>query len=217
MTANQPINQITGAEVGQTIKVASIDADGKPTAWSPAYLPKEKEWRILRDIMITSETADQTQNVTYYTNNDGQIKAVEFSVDEDGNAFSVSELVIIGMIENLGATGTGAPLSLFSGTLTANRDIMSIREGLVMGQKQAVYAHCYPLFGKYEMTDFYSFQLRQKSGFQGSLNHLSNNGAFYDLSKLLDSWKAKAAPPYTTLALGTGGVGISGRVVFFAR
>lgn len=215
--ANQPINQITGAEVGQIIKVASIDADGKPTAWSPADLPKEKEWRILRDIMITSETADQTPNVTYYTNDDGQIKAVEFSVDENGNAFSVSELVIIGMIENLGTAGTGTSLSLFSGTLTNNQDIMSIREGLVTGQKQAVYAHCYPLFGKYEMTDFYSFQVWQKSGFQGSSNQLSNNGAFSDLSKLLDSWKAKSAPPYTTLALGTGSVGISGRVVFFAR
>ena len=208
---------LTAATVGQTIKVKAVNTDGKPTAWSPADLPKEKEWRILRDIMITSETADQTQNVTYYTNDDGQIKAVEFSVDEDGNAFSVSELVIIGMIENLGATGTGTPLALFSGKLTDNQDIMSIREGLVMGQKQAVYAHCYALFGKYEMTDFYSFQMRQKPGFQGSLNHLSNNGAFHDLSKLLDSWKAKAAPPYTTLALGTGGVGISGRVVFFAR
>lgn len=38
-TANQPINQITGASVGQTIKVKAVDTDGKPTAWEPVDMP----------------------------------------------------------------------------------------------------------------------------------------------------------------------------------
>lgn len=39
MTANQPINQITGAEVGQIIKVLSVDEDGKPTSYETVKMP----------------------------------------------------------------------------------------------------------------------------------------------------------------------------------
>lgn len=38
-TANQPINQITDAEVGQIIKVLSVGEDGKPTSYETVKMP----------------------------------------------------------------------------------------------------------------------------------------------------------------------------------
>lgn len=210
---------VTGAKVGQIAKITAVDAQGKPTEWEPVDMPSggamEKPWRILRDIMITETVTEQTQNVTYYTNDIGKVRAIEFSVDEDGAAFSVSEIVVIGIIENLETTGTGCGYGIFKGSYPSNKDITYIREGLLTGKKQTIYVHCHNLFGKYTMAEFYNFQQYQKSGFQGSWNNISGWEAFND--KLLDGWKEQAAPPWTQLAFGTGGQGMNGRVVFFAR
>lgn len=210
---------VTGAKVGQIAKITAVDAQGKPTGWEPVDMPSggaiEKPWRILRDIMITETVTDQTQNVTYYTNDIGKVRAIEFSVDEDGAAFSVSEIVVIGIIENLETIGTGCGYGIFKGSYTSNKDITYIREGLLTGKKQTIYVHCHNLFGKYTMAEFYNFQQYQKSGFQGSWNNISGWEAFND--KLLDGWKEQAAPPWTQLAFGTDGQGMNGRVVFFAR
>lgn len=213
---------VTGAKVGQIAKITAVDAAGKPTEWEPVDMPSgggagETPWRILRDIMITEAVSDQTQNVTYYTNDNGKVKACEFSTDEDGAAFSVSEIVVIGIIENLETTGTGCGYGIYKGSYLSNRDITYIREGLLTGKKQTIYVHCHNLFGKYTVTDFYNFQQYQKSGFQGSWNNISGSQVFSDTSKLFDGWKEKAAPPWTQFAFGTGGQGINGRVVFFAR
>lgn len=210
---------VTGAKVGQIAKITAVDAQGKPTEWEPVDMPSggamEKPWRILRDIMITETVTEQTQNVTYYTNDIGKVRAIEFSVDEDGAAFSVSEIVVIGIIENLETTGTGCGYGIFKGSYPSNKDITYIREGLLTGKKQTIYVHCHNLFGKYTMAEFYNFQQYQKSGFQGSWNNISGWEAFND--KLLDGWKEQAAPPWTQLAFGTGEQGMNGRVVFFAR
>lgn len=212
---------VTGAKVGQIAKITAVDSVGKPTGWEPVDMPSggaiEKPWRILRDIMITETVSGQTQNVTYYTNDNGKVKAFEFSVDENNTTFSVSEIVVVGLLENLETTGTGCGIGVFSGTYPGNQEITYIREGLVTGKKQMIYIHAYNLFGKYTMTDFYSFQHLQKTGFQGSWNNLSGALAFNDTSKLLDTWKPKSSPPWTKLAIGTSGQGISGRIVIFAR
>lgn len=213
---------VTGAKVGQIAKITAVDAAGKPTGWAPVDMPSgggsiEKPWRILRDIMITETVSEQTQNVTYYTNNNGKVKACEFSTDEDDAAFSESEIVVVGILENLETTGTGCGIGVFNGTYPGNQEITYIREGLVTGKKQMLYIHAYNLFGKYTMTDFYSFQHLQKTGFQGSWNNLSGSTAFNDTSKMLDAWKPKSSAPWTKLAIGTGGQGISGRIVIFAR
>lgn len=213
---------VTGAKIGQIAKITAVDAAGKPTEWEPVDMPSgggsgETPWRILRDIMITETVSEQTQNVTYYTNNNGEVKACEFSTDEDDAAFSVSEIVVVGILENLETTGTGCGIGVYNGTYLGNQEITYIREGLVTGKKQTLYIHAYNLFGKYTMTDFYSFQYLQKTGFQGSWNNLSNTSAFNDTSKMLDAWKPRASPPWTKLAIGTGGQGISGRIIFFAR
>lgn len=209
------------AQVGQIVKVKAVDESGNITETEAVDMPSggaiEKPWRILRDIMITETVSDQTPNVTYYTNNNGKVRACEFSTDEDNTTFSISEIVVVGILENLETTGTGCGIGVFNGTYLGNQEITYIREGLVTGKKQTIYIHAYNLFGKYTMTDFYSFQHLQKTGFQGSWNNLSDAPAFNDTSKMLDAWKPRSNPPWTKLAIGTGGQGISGRIVIFAR
>ena len=62
---------ITGAEVGQTIKIAAVDENGVPTAWEAASLT---EWRLIKTITVEEDTAE----------------IAAFTVDDDGNQFDLS-------------------------------------------------------------------------------------------------------------------------------
>ena len=62
---------VTGASVGDIIKVKAVDANGKPTAWEAAEL----EMRLIRAITL----AEQTDRV-------------DITTDENGNTFSLNEV-----------------------------------------------------------------------------------------------------------------------------
>lgn len=47
---------VTGAEIGQTVKVAAVDENGVPTAWEPAD-SAANDWRLLNTIETTEEIA----------------------------------------------------------------------------------------------------------------------------------------------------------------
>ena len=208
---------VTGAKVGQIAKITAVDAAGKPTAWEPVDMPSggsgEKSWRILRDIMITEAVSEQSSDVTYYTNTDGKIQAIEFSTDEDGAAFSVSEIVLIMMLES----DANASIAIFKGKYRNNIDIANFKQILTANVKRTIYIHLYNLFNQYTMAEYYNCKQYQYSGFDGSWGQISNSRAFANASEMLDSWKPGSTVPWTEFALGTGGSGISGRVVFFAR
>lgn len=209
---------VTGAKVGQIAKITAVDAQGKPTGWEPVDMPSggamEKPWRILRDIMITETVTEQSPNVTYLTTTDGKkIQAIEFSTDEDGAAFSVSEIVLLMMLES----DINSNISIFKGGYTGNIDIANFRTLLTANAKRAIYIHLYNLFDQYTMAEFLNYKQYQNGGLDGSWGQISNSLAFADSTKMLDNWKPRSTAPWTKLALGTGGQGISGRVVFFAR
>ena len=173
----------------------------------------EKPWRILRDIMITENVSEQSPNVTYYTTTDGKIQAIEFSTDEDDAAFSVSEIVLIMALES----DTNASIAIYKGKYRENIDIANFRQILTANVKRTIYIHLYNLFNQYTMAEYYNYKRYQTSGFDGSWGQISNSRAFVNASEMLDSWKPGSTVPWTEFALGTGGNGISGRVVFFAR
>ena len=208
---------VTGAKVGQIAKITAVDAAGKPTEWEPVDMPSggaiEKPWRILRDIMIAETVSEQSPNVTYYTNTDGKIQAIEFSTDEDGAAFSVSEIVLIMALES----DANASIAIYKGKYRNNIDIANFRKILTANVKRTIYIHLYNLFNQYTMAEFCNYKQYQVSGFDGSWGQISNSVAFANTSKMLDNWKPGSTVPWTEFALGTGGNGISGRVVFFAR
>ena len=80
---------VSGASVGQIIKVAAVDDTGKPTAWEPADLPEQvqSDWEQNDD-----SCADFVKNRPFYTS-DTKIECYreqEITFDEKGIAGSLS-------------------------------------------------------------------------------------------------------------------------------
>lgn len=48
---------VTGATVGQTVKIAAVDDDGVPTAWDPVDFPGGEDWANLGTITVEDGTA----------------------------------------------------------------------------------------------------------------------------------------------------------------
>lgn len=71
---------VSGATVGQTIKITAVDAKGVPTQWEPVDFPTEKEWKLITDTTI--EEADAA--ATLFADQ-----------DDEGSAFSYTEVVIL--------------------------------------------------------------------------------------------------------------------------
>ena len=70
---------VTGATVGQTVKIASVDENGVPTAWEAVDFPSggaggEKQWRKVKTITIAEDVGD-----------------VNITEDDDGKTFALSE------------------------------------------------------------------------------------------------------------------------------
>ena len=69
---------VSGATVGQTVKIAAVDNDGVPTAWEPVDLPSggsEKKWRKLKTISFAEDAL-----------------TVDITEDDNGEPFSLSEV-----------------------------------------------------------------------------------------------------------------------------
>lgn len=47
---------MTGAEVGQIVKIAEVDEDGRPLAWEPAYVTTG--WDFINGIILQEDTAE---------------------------------------------------------------------------------------------------------------------------------------------------------------
>lgn len=57
---------ITGAKVGQIVKIAAVDASGVPTAWSPVDMPSGgggETWELIRDFTLAEDVAEVTINL----------------------------------------------------------------------------------------------------------------------------------------------------------
>lgn len=75
---------ITGAQVGQIAKITAVDADGKPTAWSPVDMAgsgggeaMDLAWKHIRDVELTPDI----------------IEAIVSTTDA-GDAFSYDEIIM---------------------------------------------------------------------------------------------------------------------------
>lgn len=49
---------VTGASVGDIIKVKAVDASGKPTAWEAAQMPSGDNWELLYDVTLTEDVKE---------------------------------------------------------------------------------------------------------------------------------------------------------------
>lgn len=72
--------EITGATVGQTVKIAAVDASGVPTAWSPVDMPSGG----------SESTFEKAVEMT--TAEDAAV--ISISTDKNGNPLSMSEFYV---------------------------------------------------------------------------------------------------------------------------
>lgn len=86
---------VTGATVGQTVKISAVDENGVPTAWLPTDFPSGGgsgggNWRYLGRFETAEEVID-----------------FQASIDEDGKPFSLREVYVRGVVmpNTVGATG----------------------------------------------------------------------------------------------------------------
>lgn len=96
---------ITGATVGQIIKVKAVNSDGCPTAWEPVDMPAgggEDEWELINTISITEP-----------------VHAIDITIDSNGGAFSLKKIFIYSPL-GLKADGNSQVfIELYSGASTA--------------------------------------------------------------------------------------------------
>lgn len=46
---------VTGATVGQTVKISAVDDNGVPTAWEPVDMASEEKWEKIADVALTAD------------------------------------------------------------------------------------------------------------------------------------------------------------------
>lgn len=71
---------VTGATVGQIVKIAAVDDNGVPTAWVPVDMAAEKNRELLTHITLPEA-----------------VRTVDLSTDSNNDAFACSEIVIRGL------------------------------------------------------------------------------------------------------------------------
>jgi hypothetical protein len=105
---------VTGAEVGQIIKVAEVDEDGRPIAWMVA----DSAGGVKKARLVSCGTLDK-ENLPEY---------IEITTDMDGKPFSMREFVIIDDFQSevsykclgLNADGGAQHLQMNNGRTTAH-------------------------------------------------------------------------------------------------
>ena len=85
------------AEVGQTIVVKAVDADGKPTEWEATDMDGgEKAWKYEKYVEFSEETA-----------------GFEFTAYDDGKPFDFTEIDVLVALKNAATTDVWGDLSIF--------------------------------------------------------------------------------------------------------
>lgn len=71
---------LTSATIGQTIKVKTVDASGKPTEWETAEMPSgtDEDFELINEVTVAEDVGSLT-----------------ISVDKDGNVFELKEAVVL--------------------------------------------------------------------------------------------------------------------------
>lgn len=68
---------VTGASVGDIIKVKAVDADGKPTEWVAAEMPSGDNYELINDVTI-----------------EDWVCSITINQDSSGNAFALKKMII---------------------------------------------------------------------------------------------------------------------------
>lgn len=90
---------VSGAKIGQFLKVSEVDKNGVPTAWEVAE-PPVAPFRLLREVTIPDDITTDMSGVSFMQAGDGTGVIFEFDADSSGNPFNVRELYIVANVHN---------------------------------------------------------------------------------------------------------------------
>lgn len=68
---------VTGASVGQIVKIAAVDAEGTPTAWAPVDMPADRRYELIETITINED-----------------MSAIERTAEPDGTAYNFHSIAL---------------------------------------------------------------------------------------------------------------------------
>ncbi len=68
---------VTGASVGQLVKIAAVDAEGTPTAWAPVDMPADRRYELIETITINED-----------------MSAIERTAEPDGTAYNFHSMAL---------------------------------------------------------------------------------------------------------------------------
>ncbi len=202
---------VTGAKVGQIAKITAVDAAGKPTGWEPVNMPSGggKEWRLIRDVMITSDISAQTTGVTYYTDENAKITAIEFGTDENGSSFVIEEVYVFGIINS----ANGGTVAIFRDKISKNLAMAVARNAFAKGSNTAFAIEARNIGGKYHVAAeaYTQFATSNRTADQ---NLVAGMG-FANYQNMMNAFPNAAA--ISILGFSAGNTPIEGRVVFYGR
>ena len=211
---NLPPHNVTGATVGQILKVTEVDTDGKPTAYAPVDMPSGgggETWKLLQDVMVTADTDKQTAGVTYVIGDAG-VQAITFDKDASGAAFAVNELHIFGILQ----ASANSSLGILSSDTAENVAVAAFRNALTTAYA-AYQISLVPIGGKWRISE--AVKCTQYAGQATPLspNYMANNQAFGgDMSKLTTTADAVTLSKITIAAISAK-TGMSGRLLIYGR
>jgi hypothetical protein len=86
--------EVSGAEVGQFLKVSAVDENGHPTAWESAD-PVNAVFKHIRTVTIPNDVTTDTSGVIWEVDENTGGAVFTFDTDKDGNDFVYNELFIV--------------------------------------------------------------------------------------------------------------------------
>ena len=148
---------VTGATVGQTVKIAAVDDDGVPTAWEPVDLPSggKETWELISEGTITEEVTD-----------------VHITEDINGEPFELSKLYAYFKIEPCATVATNAQYA----TVLLN-DRMTTPNKSANGDKTRYY-QCVAVYVEYSVIVGQSMSNQPYNSAWSFDNHSPGNGSW---------------------------------------
>lgn len=123
---------VTGATVGQTVKIAAVDDNGVPTAWVPVDMASGGgigQLRHIRKVIIPEDITTDTSGVNFSARDNGGYY-FGFDTDENGDSFELTELLIF---SEAGGVGTSQTFNIdITSAIPAYRQV-SFQSQLVVG------------------------------------------------------------------------------------
>lgn len=123
--------EVSGAEVGQFLRVKEVDENGAPTAWETAEMPTggggSNAFRLIRDITIPEDITTDTSGVNFIYTDDAQTSVLfGFDTDDNGKPFELTELVVVTTNAGTIATADNVARVAFDSAIPNNSSINGI-------------------------------------------------------------------------------------------